>query len=261
MSQQFSTDDDVSIHYRLEGPEDAPVLVMSNSLGTDHTMWDPQMPALLQRFRVLRYDTRGHGRSSIPKAPYQVDRLGKDVIALMDHLDIPRAMFCGLSMGGMTGMWLGVHAPERFSKLVLCNTAARIGTPQIWNDRIAIVRKSGMAAITPGGIQRWLTEAFIKANPAVVEKVSAMLLATNPEGYCLACGAVRDMDQRESVAAIRAPTLVIAGTYDVPTPAADGKVLADTIPDARYVELPAAHLSNVEVVADFTKELTGFLAG
>lgn len=154
---QITTDDDVSIHYRLEGPEDAPVLVMSNSLGTDHTMWDPQMPALLQRFRVLRYDTRGHGKSSVPKAPYLVDRLGKDVIALMDDLDIPKAMFCGLSMGGMTGMWLGVHAPDRFSKLVLCNTAAKIGTSQIWNDRIATVRKSGMAAITPGGIQRWLT--------------------------------------------------------------------------------------------------------
>jgi 3-oxoadipate enol-lactonase len=258
---QLATDDGVSLHYRLEGPEHAPVLVMSNSLGTDHTMWDPQMPALLQRFRVLRYDTRGHGKSSVPKAPYQVDRLGKDVLALMDALDIPKAMFCGLSMGGMTGMWLGVNAPDRFSKLVLCNTAAKIGTEQVWNDRIATVRKSGMAAITPGGIQRWLTEGFIKTNPEMVEKVSALLLSTDPEGYCLACGAVRDMDQRESVAAIRAPTLVIAGTYDLPTPASDGKLLADTIPNARYVELPAAHLSNVEVVADFTKELTGFLAG
>lgn len=258
---QLATDDGVSLHYRLEGPEDAPVLVMSNSLGTDHTMWDPQMPALLQRFRVLRYDTRGHGKSSVPKAPYQVDRLGKDVLALMGALDIPKAMFCGLSMGGMTGMWLGVNAPDRFSKLVLCNTAAKIGTEQVWNDRIATVRKSGMAAITPGGIQRWLTEGFIKTNPEMVEKVSALLLSTDPEGYCLACGAVRDMDQRESVAAIRAPTLVIAGTYDLPTPASDGKLLADTIPNARYVELPAAHLSNVEVVADFTKELTGFLAG
>ncbi|MBS4046598.1 MAG: 3-oxoadipate enol-lactonase [Alphaproteobacteria bacterium] len=258
---QLATDDGVSLHYRLDGPEDAPVLVMSNSLGTDHTMWDPQMPALLQRFRVLRYDTRGHGKSSVPKAPYQVDRLGKDVLALMDALDIPKAMFCGLSMGGMTGMWLGVNAPDRFTKLVLCNTAAKIGTDQVWNDRIATVRKSGMAAITPGGIQRWLTEGFIKTSPETVEKVSALLLSTDPEGYCLACGAVRDMDQRESVAAIRAPTLVIAGTYDLPTPATDGKQLAETIPNARYVELPAAHLSNVEVVADFTKELTGFLAG
>lgn len=257
----LATDDGVSLHYRLEGPEDAPVLVMSNSLGTDLTMWDPQMPALSQRFRVLRYDTRGHGKSSVPKAPYQVDRLGKDVLVLMDALDIRKAMFCGLSMGGMTGMWLGVNAPERFSKLVLCNTAAKIGTDQVWNDRIATVRKSGMAAITPGGIQRWLTEGFIKASPETVEKVSALLLSTDPEGYCLACGAVRDMDQRESVAAIRAPTLVIAGTYDLPTPAVDGKVLAETIPNARYVEFPAAHLSNVEVGADFTRELTGFLAG
>jgi 3-oxoadipate enol-lactonase len=258
---QITTDDGVVIHYRLDGPEDAPVLVLSNSLGTSLSMWDPQMPALQQRFRVLRYDTRGHGRSGLSPAPYQVDRLGRDVIALLDALDIPQAMFCGLSMGGMTGMWLGVHAPQRFSKLVLCNTAAKIGTPEVWNTRIATVESNGMAAIVSGVIQRWFTDGFVAAQPATVETISAMLLATAPKGYCDACGAVRDMDQRDSIAAIRAPTLVIAGTHDLATPAADGRLAAGRIPGAQYVEFPAAHLSNIEVAADFTKELTGFLAG
>jgi 3-oxoadipate enol-lactonase len=257
----LATDDGVSLHYRLDGPENAPVLVLSNSLGTSLEMWEPQMPALIQRYRVLRYDTRGHGRSSLPPAPYQVDRLGKDVLALMEDLNIPKAMFCGLSMGGMTGMWLGVNAPQHFTRLVLCNTAAKIGTAEVWNMRIAAVEKGGTAAVVPGVIQRWFTEGFIKAQPAVVDGIAAMLLATPAAGYNAACGAVRDMDQRESIAAIRLPTLVIAGTHDLSTSAADGKLVADAIPGARFVELSAAHLSNVEVAADFTKTLTGFLAG
>jgi 3-oxoadipate enol-lactonase len=257
---QIATDDGVSLHYRFDGPETAPVLVMSNSLGTDHTMWEPQMPALVQNLRVLRYDTRGHGQSGVSPAPYQVDRLGKDVLALMDALNISKAMFCGLSMGGMTGMWLGVNAPQRFTKLVLCNTAAKIGTPEVWNTRIAAVEKGGMAAIVPGVIQRWFTEDFIKAQPAQVERISAQLLATKPEGYCGACAAVRDMDQRDSIAAIRVPTKVIAGTYDLATTALDGRFVAETIPGARYVEFPAAHLSNIEAAADFTKTLIRFLA-
>ncbi len=258
---QLATDDGVSLHYRLDGPETGPVLVLSNSLGTDLGMWDPQMPALQQRYRVLRYDTRGHGQSGLPPAPYQVDRLGKDVLALMDGLNVSQAMFCGLSMGGMTGMWLGVHAPQRFTKLVLCNTAAKIGTPEIWNSRIATVEQGGTAAILSGVIQRWFTEGFVKAQPAAVERISAMLRATPPGGYTAACGAVRDMDQRDSLAAIRLPTLVIAGSHDLSTPAQDGRFIADAIPGARYVEFPAAHLSNVEVAADFTKALTDFLAG
>lgn len=257
----FATEDGVSLHYRLDGPESAPVLVLSNSLGTNLEMWEPQMPALVQRYRVLRYDTRGHGLSGLPPAPYQVDRLGKDVVALLDALNIPEAMFCGLSMGGMTGMWLGVNAPQRFTRLVLCNTAAKIGAPEVWNARIAAVEKGGTAAVVPGVIQRWFTEGFVKAQPAAVERIAAMLQATSAAGYNAACGAVRDMDQRESIAAIRLPTLVIAGTHDLSTTAADGKAVADKIPGARYVELPAAHLSNVEVAADFTAALTGFLAG
>ena len=255
----ITCDDGVSLHYRFDGPEHAPVLVMSNSLGTDLGMWEPQMPALTGAFRVLRYDTRGHGLSGLPPASYGVERLGRDVLALMDELEIGQAAFCGLSMGGMTGMWLGVHAPSRFSQLVLCNTAAKIGTPDVWNARIATVRQGGMAAILQGVIARWFTEGFVAAEPAAVEKISAMLLATAPEGYCGACAAVRDMDQRADIAAIRAPTLVIAGTHDLATPAADGRFVADTIPGARYVELPGAHLSNIECRDAFTGALTGFL--
>lgn len=251
--------DGVQLHYRLDGPESAPILVLSNSLGTNMEMWQGQMAALTRRFRVLRYDTRGHGQSGISPSPYQVDTLGKDVLALLDGLKIARASFCGLSMGGMTGMWLGVHAPDRIDRLVLSNTAAKIGTPEVWNTRIAAVQTGGMAAILPGVIQRWFTEDFTKRQPEAVERISAMLLGTSPEGYCAACGAVRDMDQRKAIVAIRAPTLVIAGTYDLATPAADGRAVAEAIPGARYVELPAAHLSNVECEPAFTKALLDFL--
>ncbi|WP_341702169.1 3-oxoadipate enol-lactonase [Ferrovibrio sp.] len=254
------TDDGVSLNYRLDGPEAAPVLVLSNSLGTDLAMWDAQMPALMAAgHRVLRYDTRGHGGSGLSPAAYQVDRLGRDVLVLMDGLGIARAAFCGLSMGGMTGMWLGVHAPARFSRLVLCNTAAKIGTPDVWNGRIATVEAGGMEAIVAGVIQRWFTEGFVAAQPQAVERIAAMLRATAPAGYCAACAAVRDMDQRAAIAGIRLPVLVIAGSHDLATPAADGRAAADSIPGARYVELPAAHLSNIECETAFTLALLGFL--
>jgi 3-oxoadipate enol-lactonase len=251
--------DGVQLHYRLDGPEGAPVLVLSNSLGTNLNMWQPQMAALTQNFRVLRYDTRGHGQSGLSPSAFQVDTLGKDVLALLDGLGIARAHFCGLSMGGMTGMWLGVHAPERIDRLALCNTAAKIATPEIWNERIAAVEKGGVAAVLPGVIQRWFTEGFTKRQPDAVEAISAMLLQTAPEGYAAACGAIRDMDQRDTSAAVRAPTLVIAGTYDLSTPAAEGRQLATAIPGAQYVELPSAHLSNVECEQAFTKALLDFL--
>lgn len=256
----LASDDGTSLHYRLDGPDGAPVVVLSNSLGTDLTMWDPQMAALAGRYRVLRYDTRGHGRSGVSPAAYQVDRLGRDVLALLDGLGIAQAMFCGLSMGGMTGMWLGIHAPTRFSRLVLCNTAAKIGTPEVWNARIDAVTRGGMAAIVAGVIQRWFTQGFVAAAPDEVARISAMLLATPPTGYCHACAAVRDMDQRAAIAQISMPTLVIAGTHDLATAAADGRAAAAAIPAARYVELDAAHLSNVERPVEFTAALTEFLA-
>jgi 3-oxoadipate enol-lactonase len=254
-----TTDDGVRLWYQIEGSAGVPAIVLSNSLGTTLAMWDPQMPALLQQFQVVRYDARGHGQSGAPGAPYVVDRLGRDVVALLDACGIARAHFCGLSMGGMTGMWLGCHAPERLERLALCNTAARIGPPDVWDKRIEAVRGGGMAAITPAVIERWFTPEFRAREPAVVARIVAMLHATPPEGYIAACGAIRDMDQRDRIAAIRARTLVIAGASDQATPAADGRWAAAQIPGARYVELAAAHLSNIEAADDFTDALVAFL--
>ena len=255
----FMNKDGVRLHYEIEGREDAPVLVLSNSLGTDLGMWAPQMPALLRHFRVLRHDARGHGQSDVPPGPYSVDQLGADVLALMDHLNIERAHFCGLSMGGMIGMWLGIHHAGRLDRLVLCNTAAKIGTPDTWNPRIAKVEAEGMASVVEIVLERWFTPGFRQRAPEQVAVVREMLLQTAPAGYNANCAAVRDMDQRAEVASISVPTLVIAGTHDGSTPSADGKAAADAIPGARYVELDAAHLSNWEQSERFTQALSDFL--
>jgi 3-oxoadipate enol-lactonase len=246
-------------YYELEGREDAPVLVLSNSLGTTLDMWAPQMPALLQHFRVLRHDARGHGRTDVTPGPYTIAQLGADVLALMDQLGIARAHFCGLSMGGMIGMWLGTHHAGRLDRLVLCNTAAKIGSPDTWNPRIAKVEAEGMASVADTVLERWFTAGFRQRAPQQVAVVRDMLLNTAPAGYSANCAAVRDMDQRAEVASITVPTLVIAGTHDGSTPAADGRGVADAIPGARFVELDAAHLSNWEQSEQFTQALVGFL--
>jgi 3-oxoadipate enol-lactonase len=251
---------DARLHYRFDGPEDAPVVLLSNSLGTELEMWNPQMPALSARYRVLRYDSRGHGRSSVTPGPYTIDQLARDALALIDALRIERVRFCGLSMGGAVGQWLGVHAPERVAMLVLANTAARIGTHEGWSARIESVRKGGMAAIADAVLERWFTPAFRAGSPAAFEDLQAMLLRSPPDGYVASCDAVRDMDQRDAVAAIDVPTLVITGTHDVATPAADGRFLAGQIRGARYVELPSAHISNVESAPAFSQALTAFLS-
>jgi 3-oxoadipate enol-lactonase len=250
---------EVELHYQLEGKDGSPFLVLSNSLGTDLGMWVPQMPALLEHFRVLRYDTRGHGDSSVPPGPYSIAQLGKDVIALMDRLGIGRAHFCGLSMGGMAGMWLAANHPARIDRLVLCNTAARIGTPELWNARIDKVNSEGMAAIVPAVIDRWFTPDFQKFAHKQVELVRNMLLRTSGAGYVANCAAVRDMDLRDGLSGIAAPTLVIAGQHDKATPPSDGKLAANRIAGARYVELNAAHLSNWEVTQAFTANVVDFL--
>jgi 3-oxoadipate enol-lactonase len=248
------------LHYRFDGPADAPVVLLSNALGATLAMWDPQVPALAARRRVLRYDSRGHGGSGVTPGPYTIEQLARDALGLIDALRIQRVRFCGLSMGGMVGQWLGAHAPQRLAQLILANTAARVGPPEAWNTRIEAVRSGGMAAIADAVLGRWFTPAFHAASPAEVRQVRAMLLASPPDGYVACCAAVRDMDQRDAVAAIAAPTLVVAGTHDLSTPPAEGRFLAGRIAGARYVELPAAHLSNIEAADAFTRALIGFLA-
>jgi 3-oxoadipate enol-lactonase len=249
------------LHYQIDGESKAPWLVLSNSLGTTLDMWAPQMPALLQHFRVLRYDTRGHGRSLVSPGPYTIDQLGADVITLMDQLEIERAHFCGLSMGGMTGMWLGVHQPHRIDRLALCNTAALIGPPSSWTARIEKVLNEGMDSISPAVMDRWFTPRFQREAPEQVARVRDMLLATSPQGYAANCAAIRDMDLRSALGKIKAPTLVIAGSHDLATPPADGALLAREIEGAQYVEFDAAHLSNWEQPRQFEEALLTFLRG
>jgi 3-carboxy-cis,cis-muconate cycloisomerase len=251
--------DGARIHCRIEGAVGAPALVLSNSLGTDLEMWEPQIAALARTFRVVRYDTRGHGTSADPPGPYSIERLGRDVVGLLDGLGIERAHFCGLSLGGMTGMWLGTHAAGRLHRLVLANTAARMAPPDNWNARIEKVRAGGMGAISQAVLERWFTPDFMAKHPDRIAAMRQMMERTPAQGYIACCVAVRDMDQRDSVAAIATPTLVISGTRDVATPAAEGKFLVERIEGAAYVELDAPHLSNIEAAPAFTAALLAFL--
>jgi 3-oxoadipate enol-lactonase len=247
-------------HYELTGDKPA-VVMLSNSLGTDFSMWDPQMAELQRHFRVLRYDTRGHGKSSVTPGDYSIEQLGRDVLGLLDSLGIKRAHFCGLSMGGMIGMWLGIHAPDWLQRLILCNTAARIGTKEIWNARIATVRKDGMKQVAAAVVERWFTPEFRVSCPDAISKAQRMLENTPPEGYAACCAAVRDMDQSQEIAGIKAPTLVVYGGSDPVIPLSESQFLSDRIPRSHSVELPAAHLSNVEQASAFTQAVSDFLIG
>lgn len=250
--------DGCRIAYRLDGREGAPVLALSNSLGTAMAMWEPQMAVFSRHFRVLRYDSRGHGRSGAPAGSYSIDRLGRDVVELLDALGIARVSFCGLSKGGMVGQWLGWRAPERLDRLVLANTSACMGPPEGWDARIRTVLAEGMGAMAEPVLQRWFRPAFLEAAPHAVAPVRAMLLATSPAGYAGCCAAIRDMDQRPLLPLIQAPTLVIAGTHDPATPIDHAEQLAREIPDARLVALDAAHLSNVEQPGAFASAVLDF---
>jgi 3-oxoadipate enol-lactonase/4-carboxymuconolactone decarboxylase len=249
------------LFYTVDGPDSAPAILFSNSLGTDHTMWEPQAATLAGRFRVVRYDTRGHGRSTAPGDAFTVAQLGQDVIAILDALGIGQAVFCGLSMGGLTGMWLGIHAPQRFSHIVLANTAAKIGNADGWNTRIDTVLREGMAVMVAPSVERWFTPGFAATAERALDGLRDVLAGLDPRGYAANCAAVRDADFRESVASIQVPVLVIAGSQDPSTPAQEGRELADAIPGARFVELPAAHISSFEQPGRFTAALLDFVRG
>lgn len=259
----FASIDGIHLHYRIDGAEhiEAPWVVLSNSLGTRLAMWDAQVPALSVHFRVLRYDTRGHGQSDTPPGPYTIERLADDVVALLDALGIERAHFCGLSMGGQIGIVLGARHSDRLIQLVLSNTASKIGSPQVWNPRIAKARGEGMAGLADAAIERWFTPGFRERQAAQVEPLRAQLMATDPEGYAANCEAVRDAHLRDELGCITVPTLVIAGTHDVATSPEQGRAMAAAIRGAQYLELNASHLSNIEQRDPYNRELVAFLRG
>lgn len=247
------------LHYELAGAAEAPVLVFSNSLGANLSMWEPQIAPLGKQFRVLRYDTRGHGQSAVTPGPYSIEQLAGDILELLDALQLDRVHFCGLSMGGQTGMSIALKAPSRLHKLILCNTAAKIGSPEMWNTRIEQVRKGGMKSISSAVIERWLSKEHRAKYPEVAATTQRMLESANPDGYVANCAAVRDFDARETIGKIRVPTLVIAGTKDAATTPADGRYITQRIPGARSTELNAAHLSNIEARDHFNSEVSTFL--
>ncbi len=249
------------LYYVLDGPQDAPVLVMSNSLGSSADMWAPQIPELARHFRVLRYDTRGHGQSSAPAGDYTFKQLANDVAELLDHLGIDRAHFCGLSMGGPTGLQFALDYPQRLDRLVLCNTAARIGSVEGWSQRIEAVQQNTLHAMAPALIERWVTAGWRAANPGLAQVLVDMMRRHSDTGYAGNCAALRDSDLREQLVRIAAPTLVISGTHDASTPPQLGRELAAGIPGARHEELDAGHISNWERPQAFARLLIDFLKG
>jgi 3-oxoadipate enol-lactonase len=250
----------IQIYYELSGPVDAPVVMLSNSLGTRLEMWDPQMPALTERYRVLRYDSRGHGRSDVPPGPYSIAMLGDDARALLDALGIANLHFCGLSKGGMVGQWLATHHGDCFLSLTLCATASRMAPAELWNQRIEQSAREGMASLVDGVTERWFTAGYRATPRPEIDQVRAMILATSPQGYGACCAAIRDMDQSEAIRSIRMPTLIVAGADDPATTVEVMRGLHERIPGSRFVEIPqAAHLLNIEQAERFNRTLTSFL--
>jgi 3-oxoadipate enol-lactonase len=233
--------------------------MLSNSLGCTLQMWEPQMKALGQVFRVIRYDRRGHGKSGVPVGPYSMERFGRDVLAILDDLNIEKVHWCGLSMGGMVGQWLGANAPERIGKIILANTACYYADPTNWNNRIKAVKEGGIATVADTVIASWLSADFREREPQITARMKAMLIASPVAGYLACCEALSTLDQRELLPRIKSPTLVIAGRHDTATPIAAGELIRSKIPGASLTILDAAHISNVEQPHAFTDAVVGFL--
>lgn len=256
----FTTGDGVRLAYRLDGPPDRPLLVLSNSIATNLHMWDSLMPALTEHFRVLRYDMRGHGASDVPEGDYAIGRFGGDVIELMDMLGIERAHFLGLSLGGFVGQWLGIHRPERIDRLILSNTAAHLGPPAQWDAAIAAVREADdMRDTAETFLRNWFPPRLLETEKPVVDTFRTQVLETDPRGLVGSWALVRDTDMRRTIALIPRPTLVIVGEDDRVTTAAHGEALAETIPGARLRVLPAAHMTHIEYPEEFTEAVVTFL--
>lgn len=250
--------DGCAIHYRFDGEEDRPVVMLSNSLGSTMAMWEPQMAALTERYRVLRYDNRGHGQSDAPPGDYTLERVATDARELIAELGLGSVLWCGLSMGGMVGMWLGANAAHVLKRAVFANTSPLIGPPDIWNQRIATAREEGMDALAKSVVPRWLTPPFMETHPEIAAKLGAMIASTPLQGYIGAAAAVRDMDLRDSLSRITVPALVIAGSQDPSTPPSMGEQIASGVAGARIAILEAAHLSNIERPAEFNRLILDF---
>ncbi|MGH6680671.1 MAG: 3-oxoadipate enol-lactonase [Bradyrhizobium sp.] len=244
------------LNVSVEGRPSGPTLMLSNSLGCTMQMWEPQIKALGTVFRVIRYDRRGHGKSGVPPGPYSMQRFGRDVLAILDDLNVEKVHWCGLSMGGMVGQWLGANAPERLGKIILCNTSC---DPTNWLARIRAVKGGGLAAVVDTVIASWLSADFREREPQVTANLKAMLLASPLQGYLACCEALSTLDQRALLPQIKSPTLVIAGRYDTSTPVAAGEFIRSQIPGASLTILDAAHISNIEQPYAFTEAVVGFL--
>jgi 3-oxoadipate enol-lactonase len=247
------------LNVAVEGRDSGPTLMLSNSLGTTMQMWEPQMATLTKLFRVIRYDRRGHGKSGVPSGPYSMERFGRDVLAILDDLNIEKVHWCGLSMGGMVGQWLGANAPTRVDKLILSNTSCYYPDPTNWHNRIKAVKAGGLAAVADAVIAGWLTADFREREPRIAANMKSMLLATPVQGYLACCETLSTLDQRDLLPGITSPTLVIAGRHDMATPLAAGEFIRSQIPGASLTILDAAHISNVEQPHAFADTVIGFL--
>ncbi|HLU79421.1 MAG TPA: 3-oxoadipate enol-lactonase [Burkholderiaceae bacterium] len=248
----------------LSGPHDAPVLIFSNSLGTPLEMWEGQAAQFSATHRVVCYDTRGHGGSPVTPGPYTFDMLGDDVLAIMDALGVQRAAFCGVSMGGHTALWLGVHAPDRLTGIAVCNSAARIGTAEGWAERAESVRRNGvegMKALAASAPERWFTPGFVQANPALVRRTQSWIEDIDPIGYAACCDALGQSDLRPFLGTLGVPALLLAGDSDPVTTVADARAMHEAIPGSKLVSVAASHLSNLEAPEAFNRELAHFLEG
>ncbi|WP_315709943.1 3-oxoadipate enol-lactonase [Brenneria uluponensis] len=250
----------MEIEYRLDGLVNAPLLVLSNSLGTTFDLWQPQMEALTRYFRVLRYNQRGHGKTPLISAPLTLERLGCDVIDLLDAQNIECAHFCGISMGGLTGLWLSRFAPQRLRRLVVANTAARIGNAESWQQRAQQVRLQGLASIASTSPDRWFSDDFQRREPQRVASLVEQLARSSAEGYAACCDALAQADLRAEIPLMTCPMLVIAGEEDAITKVEDGRLLSATAPQARLALLPAAHISNLACPGQFNRLVTAFLS-
>lgn len=252
--------DGCPLNVEITGRENAPVLMLGNSLGTDLHMWDDQADEFARHFRLIRTDRRGHGRSGTGQGPYDFALFGRDILAILDALKIERINWCGLSMGGMDGQWLGAHAADRIDRLVLANTNFHYADKSHWADRIRVVHEKGLASFVDANMQRWFSKGFIERSPQAIARMKEMFVASNPDGYARCVAAVRDIDFAESNRRISAPTLVIVGKHDPATPPERGReMVGEQIRGARLAEIDAAHISNVEQPKAFTEAVLNFL--